>query len=85
MKMRLGSAERNLLFRHFLALKNAPGRNDLVQKKYLEMVKTISDAIFDAGIGPPPLPKHPKVSLGITRSGARGVLRRSGKKNKKAE
>lgn len=73
--MRLGSAERNLRFRHFLALKNAPGRNDVVRKKYLEMVKTISDAIFDAGIGPPPLPKHLKVFMGITRSGARGVLR----------
>ena len=50
--MRLGGAERNLRFRHFLALKNAPGRNDLVQEKYLEMVKTISEAIVDAGIEP---------------------------------
>ena len=73
--MRLGGAERNLRFRHFLALKNAPGRNDLVQEKYLEMVKTISEAIVDAGIEPPPRPRHPKVSLGMTRSGARGVLR----------
>jgi hypothetical protein len=73
--MRLGSAERNLRFRHFLALKNVPGRNDLVQEKYLEMVKTISDAIVGAGIERPPRPKHPKVSLGMTRSGAQGSLR----------
>jgi hypothetical protein len=75
MKMSVGSAERNLRFRHFLALKNAPDRNDLVQEKYLEMVKTISDALVDAGIERSPLPRHPKVSLGMTRSGARGVLR----------
>jgi|HubBroStandDraft_6_1064221.scaffolds.fasta_scaffold458308_1 hypothetical protein len=73
--MRVGSAEQNLRFRQFLALKNAPGRNDLAQEKYLEMVKTISDAIVDAGIERPPRLKHPRVSLGMTRSGARGVLR----------
>jgi hypothetical protein len=73
--MWVGGAERNLRFGHFLALKNAPGRNDVVRKKYLEMVKTISDALSDAGIGPPPLPKHLKLPLGIARSGARGVLR----------
>jgi len=57
--------------RHFRALNEAPSMNTVVQARYLETVKKMSEVLAPVGLAKPPS----KVYLGHSRSAAAGRLR----------